>query len=71
MKNGGSAQEESLYRCSTLYPTIDNGRFWDRYYNVNREKKDNRHTDAASIPPESLSVRQTRAFRKGCQKMIS
>ena len=51
VKNGSSAQEESLCRCSTLYPTIDNGRFWDRYYNVNREKKDNRHTDACIYSP--------------------
>ena len=51
VKNGSSAQEESLCRCSTLYPTIDSGRFWERYYNVNREKKDNRHTDACIYSP--------------------
>lgn len=51
VKNGSSAQEESLCRCSTLYPTIDSGRFWERYYNVNREKRDNRHTDACIYSP--------------------
>ena len=32
VKNGSSAQEESLCRCSTLYPTLDQKWLWENYY---------------------------------------
>lgn len=51
VKNGSSAQEESLHRCSTLYSTIDRRWLWERYYEVNREARDNRHTDACIYSP--------------------
>ena len=51
VKNGSSAQEESLCRCSTLYPTIDRRWLWEKYYGVNREARDNRHTDACIYSP--------------------
>ena len=44
--NGSSAQEESLCRCSTLYPTLDSESLWQRYYNVNRAAGNVLHTDA-------------------------
>lgn len=46
VKNGSSAQEESLCRCSTLYPTLDQKRMWDLYYSANRAQSDPLHTDA-------------------------
>ncbi len=49
--NGSSAQEESLCRCSTLLPCIDQVWLWDRYYNVNRQARDNRHSDACIYSP--------------------
>lgn len=54
VKNGSSAQEESLCRCSTLYPTIDRRWLWEKYYGVNRELKDNRHTDACIYSPSVI-----------------
>lgn len=43
---GSSAQEESLCRCSTLYPSLDQPWLWQKYYGVNREARNNLHTDA-------------------------
>ena len=51
VKNGSSAQEESLCRCSTLYPTLDQKRMWNHYYSVNRSKSDPLHTDACIYSP--------------------
>lgn len=49
--HGSSAQEESLCRCSTLYPTLDQGFLWQEYYNVNRESANVLHTDACIYSP--------------------
>lgn len=50
--NGSSAQEESLCRCSTLYPTLDQKYLWQNYYNVNRAAGDPIHTDACIYSPK-------------------
>lgn len=49
--NGSSAQEESLCRCSTLYPTLDRRFLWQHYYDVNRAAGDVLHTDACIYSP--------------------
>ena len=49
--NGSSAQEESLCRCSTLYPTLDTRFLWQHYYDVNRTLADVLHTDACIYSP--------------------
>ena len=51
VKNGSSAQEESLCRCSTLYPALDRRILWDRYYSVNRHLNDPLHSDACIWTP--------------------
>lgn len=48
---GSSAQEESLCRCSTLYPTLDRRFLWKAYYDVNRAAGDVLHTDACIYSP--------------------
>ena len=51
VKTGSSAQEESLCRCSTLFPTIDRKWLWQKYYDVNRNAYDVLHTDACIYSP--------------------
>lgn len=52
VKTGSRAQEESLCRCSTLFPTLDRRWLWEKYYDVNRAAHDVRHTDACIYSPE-------------------
>lgn len=44
--SGSRAQEESLCRCSTLYPLINQQWLKDKYYIPNMEAEDFRYTDA-------------------------
>ena len=54
VKSGSSAQEESLCRCSTLYPTLNQRRLWDQYYLPNREANNPLHTDVCIYSPDVL-----------------
>lgn len=49
--HGAKAQEESLCRCSTLYPTLNTPDNWRDYYNVNRENGSPLHSDACIYSP--------------------
>lgn len=59
---GSSAQEESLCRCSTLYPTLDQRKLWDLFYLPNREAKDTLHTDAVIYSPGVVICKTDEAF---------
>lgn len=60
--NGSSAQEESLCRCSTLYPTLAQDRFWNQYYQKNRDAHDNLHTDACIYSPGIIICKTDDAY---------
>ncbi|MBR6030274.1 MAG: TIGR02452 family protein [Clostridia bacterium] len=52
VKHGSSAQEESLCRCSTLYPTLNQRFLWEAYYLPNRAAENPLHTDACIWSPD-------------------
>ncbi len=52
VQSGSSAQEESLCRCSTLYPVLDTYQMWVEYYDVNRMVDDIHYTDACIYSPD-------------------
>ena len=52
VKHGSRAQEESLCRCSTLYPVLNTEKNWENYYKVNRERRNPLYDDACIYTPE-------------------
>lgn len=52
VRHGARAQEESLCRCTTLYPVLNTQENMDRYYTVNRERGDSIYDDACLYTPE-------------------
>ena len=61
---GSSAQEEALCRCSTLYPTLDQPKIYDQFYNINRNMKDCIHTDRLIYSPDILIIKSDESFPK-------
>ena len=62
VRTGSSAQEESLCRCSTLYPTLTQDWLWQAYYGKNREAHDNLHTDACIYSPGIIICKTDDSF---------
>ena len=54
VKKGSRAQEESLCRCSTLYPVLNTEKNWNYYYSVNRERHNALYDDACIYTPEII-----------------
>lgn len=48
---GSNAQEESLCRLTTLYPTLTQPHILEAYYKKNKKLKNGRHTDACIYSP--------------------
>ncbi len=61
---GASAQEESLCRCSTLYPTINTPLMQQKYYNANRNMRSVLHTDACIWSPEVVICKTDESIPK-------
>jgi uncharacterized protein (TIGR02452 family) len=49
---GSSAQEESLCRCSTLYPALNQKNLLVNYYNFHRSRQDSLYTDCCIYTPD-------------------
>ena len=49
---GSSAQEESLCRCSTLYPVLNSKELLEKYYDFHRNRQDSLYTDRCIYTPE-------------------
>ena len=62
VKTGSSAQEESLCRCSTLYPTLNQNWLWQCYYQKNRDAQNNLHTDACIYSPGVVICKNDDSF---------
>lgn len=52
VRKGAGAQEESLCRCSTLLPALEQEWLWDQYYGPNRQERDRLNTDACIYTPD-------------------
>ena len=55
--HGSRAQEESLCRCSTLYPVLATDELWKKYYSFHRENNDVRYTDACIYTPNIFVIK--------------
>lgn len=52
--NGSSAQEESLCRCSTLYPVLSSQYLFKNFYLLNRREHNPLHNDLVIYSPEII-----------------
>lgn len=51
VKHGSSAQEESLCRCSTLYPVLNRRNLREKFYSFHWERHDSLYTDSCIYSP--------------------
>lgn len=64
LKKGRIAQEESLCRCSTLYPILNQHYLWQKYYNANRGSRNPLYTDACIYSPDITICKTDEEFPK-------
>ncbi len=62
VQEGCTAQEESLCRCSTLFPALDRRYFWQVYYNQSRKRCDSRNTDDVIYTPDIVIFKTDDAY---------
>lgn len=55
--HGSRAQEESLCRCSNLYPCLNQGWLKQDYYMFHRNKNNLRYTDACIYSPDIMIIK--------------
>lgn len=57
VKNGSSAQEESLCRCSTLFPVLEQPRFLKDFYEPHRKARNPLHNDDIIYSPDIAIIK--------------
>ncbi|MBQ3444016.1 MAG: TIGR02452 family protein [Selenomonadaceae bacterium] len=57
VKKGSKAQEESLCRCSTLYPVLNTEANWKKFYEYHRARRDSRYTDRIIYSPNIVMLK--------------
>lgn len=62
VRGGSTAQEESLCRCSTLYPSLSQDFLQETFYHENRMRKDCRHTDECIYSPGVVVFKSDNRF---------
>lgn len=65
---GSSAQEESLCRCSTLYPVLTVSRMWRDFYQYHRAQHNQRYTDRCVYSPGIVIVKTDTSLPKRLDK---
>ena len=64
VERGSSAQEESLCRCSTLFPVLKSNRLYGEYYAFHKARHDARYTDACVWSPDIYIIKTDTAEPK-------
>lgn len=64
VRNGSTAQEECLCRCSTLCPVLDQPSLWDVYYQPNRDAGNPLATDALVYTPDIVVFKSDTRYPK-------
>ena len=59
---GAFAQEESICRCTTLYPCLKTQYLWDNFYNLHRNGFDRRNTDDTIYTPSVICIKQDELY---------
>ena len=62
VRGGSFAQEESLCRCTTLYPCLTTKYLWNNYYEPHRNGFDRRNTDDTIYTPSVICFKQDELY---------
>ncbi|MBP3762047.1 MAG: TIGR02452 family protein, partial [Ruminococcus sp.] len=57
VRTGARAQEESLCRCSTLFPCLDTQELIEKYYNFHRNLHNTLYTDMCIYTPDVFVIK--------------
>lgn len=62
VRGGSFAQEESICRCTTLYPCLKTQYLWDNFYDPHRNGFDRRNTDDTIYTPCVICFKQDELY---------
>ncbi len=64
VKNGSSAQEESICKCSTLFKCLDTEYLFENFYQFHRKRHNTRYTDSCIYTPDITVIKTDDEFSK-------